>query len=87
MTDYIELAGWRVQLANRLTAKEAEAIALAAAGAIENALTDQLADHARHMLAAKVCHLSDGCSRDSSGLDVVARRQAVDGQGNAQLTP
>lgn len=32
MTDYIELAGWRVQLANRLTAKEAEAIALAAAG-------------------------------------------------------
>lgn len=32
MTEYIELAGWRVQLANRLTAKEAEAIALAAAG-------------------------------------------------------
>lgn len=32
MNDYIELAGWRVQLANRLTAKEAEAIALAAAG-------------------------------------------------------
>ena len=32
MPDYIELAGWRVQLANRLTAKEAEAIALAAAG-------------------------------------------------------
>ena len=30
--EYIELAGWRVQLANRLTAKEAEAIALAAAG-------------------------------------------------------
>lgn len=32
MTEFIELAGWRVQLANRLTAKEAEAIALAAAG-------------------------------------------------------
>src|SRR5690606_37039108 len=32
MTDYIEHAGWRVQLVNRLTAKEAEAIALAAAG-------------------------------------------------------
>jgi DNA-binding CsgD family transcriptional regulator len=32
MTDYIELAGWRVQLANRLTAKEGEAVALAAAG-------------------------------------------------------
>ena len=32
MPEYIELAGWRVQLASRLTAKEAEAIALAAAG-------------------------------------------------------